>query len=116
MKKYLILVFCLGLLSCNMKNSVPTEENVENLTVSTSGAVEFLLATAIPVEGGYSFSQQAEHFEVSEIRHKEEGIFYFYKPNDGFTGNDVVKIKRADSNGAEIISETITTINIKVVE
>lgn len=114
MKKYLILIFCLALLACNSNNSVPTEENVENLTVSTSGTLEFLLATAIPVEGGYSISQQAEHFKVSEIRHKQEGIFYFYEPEEGFTGKDVVKIKRADSNGAEIISETITTINIKV--
>lgn len=114
MKKFVILIFCLGILSCESGPSIPTRENEENLSIKASDTLEFVLATAIPIEGGYSIVKQPEHSAISEIQYRQEGIVYIYKPEEGFTGKDLVTIKRADSNGAEIISETITTINIKV--
>ena len=116
MRKYFLVVFCLGLLSCNSGTSIPTEEVGKKMTIAKNDSLQLLLSTAIPIEGGYSISEQAEHFEVSEIRHQQEGIVYIYKPEAGFTGKVVVKIKRADSNGAEIYAQTITTLEISVLE
>ena len=116
MKKALLLFFCLSLFSCQEKGTLPTEEVQEKVTISNSEILEFLFSTAIPVEGGFSIVEQPENYTTSEIQHRQEGIFYIYKPEPGFTGEDMVKIKRADSNGAEIISETITTLNIEVTE
>ncbi|MFD2517302.1 hypothetical protein [Salinimicrobium flavum] len=76
--------------------------------------MEFFLASARPVEGRFSITTQAEHFTVSEIQHRDQGVCYVYKPEEGYTGADLVEIKRADSDGANIYSETITTFTIKV--
>ncbi len=116
MRKLILLVICCGFLACNDGNPLPTENLQESFTISGTDNLEFQLATAIPIEGGFSIHQQAEHFEVSEIQYQDQGVFYVYSPEEGFTGTDLVKIKRADSNGAEIVSETIITLNIKVTE
>lgn len=115
MKKLSLLIISLMLFACNSEG--PDSEKVEEtITISQTDKMEFLLATAIPIEGGFSIAEQPEHFTISEIQHQEQGIYYVYKPEEGFTGTDIVKIKREDSNGAEIYSETITTLKINVTE
>ncbi len=91
------------LFACN--NATLESENADKtVSISNTDQLEFLLSTAIPIEGGYSIEQQARNFSTSEIQYQEKGIFYIYKPKKGFTGEDLVKIKREDSNGAEIVS------------
>ena len=103
------------LLSCAADNSSEAEKQ-ETFSISNSETVEFLLSKAIPIEGGYSISKQAERYSVSEIQYKENGIFYVYAPEEGFTGTDIVEIKREDSNGAEVYSVTKTKLTIKVTD
>lgn len=113
MKNIFLLLFSLSLLSCN--DDFPKVQKVEEtVTISQTDKLEFLLSKGIPNEGGFSISQQAGNFTISEIQHLENGVFYVYAPEEGFTGTDLVKIKREDSNGAEVFSKTITTLNIKV--
>lgn len=115
MKKLSLLLISLFLFACNNEAS-DSEKVEETITIAQTDKLEFLLATAIPIEGGFSIAEQPEHFTISEIQHREQGIFYVYKPEEGFTGTDFVMIKREDSNGAEIYSETITTLTINVTE
>lgn len=97
-------------------DSIPTEKVQETYNISNDEDIEFLLSTGIPIEGSFSVHEQAKQFEISEIQHKDEGVFYIYSPKPGFTGTDMVKIKREDSNGAEVYSQTITTLRITVKE
>ncbi len=112
--KSVLLVFLFIITPGCKSDSIPTEKIQETVSISGEGTLEFLLSTAIPIEGGFSIAQQAEHFAVSEIQYQDKGIFYVYKPIEGFKGTDLVKLKREDSNGAKIFSQTITTLNIKV--
>lgn len=115
MKNFGIIIIVFSLFACN-SDSLETEIVQETVSISKTETLEFFLALAMPVEGGFSLTEQGEHFSVSEIQHRDQGVYYIYKPEEGFTGEDLVKIKRADSNGAKIYSETITTLNIKVTE
>jgi hypothetical protein len=108
----LISVFLFGCSSDSLK----TGKVADNYSVSNTGTLEIFLTEAIPVEGGYSISQQAEHFTVSELQYRDKGIYYVYVPEADFTGEDVVKITRADSNGATVYAKTVTTYEIKVTE
>lgn len=116
--KYLILVISLVLFSsCDQEDSdIEVTYKEENAEISNAEIFEIFLSKGIPVEGGFKISQQAEHFSVSEIQYKESGLYYIYVPAENFFGNDVVKILSKSSNGAEVFSETVTTINIKVTE
>lgn len=115
MKNLALIFLSVLLFSCN-KESPKSEKIQENYSVSGTGTLEVLLATAIPIEGGFSILEQAEHFNTSEIQYRNEGVFYVYVPRQGFTGIDVVKIKRSDSNGATIYAETISIYKINVHE
>lgn len=115
MKNFIFIFLSSVLFSCNDK-SPDTSKTEEIYSISRTETLEVLLATAIPIEGGYSISKQAENFEVSEIQYRDKGIYYVYAPEDGYAGTEVVKIKREDSNGAEVYAETITTLNIKVTD
>jgi hypothetical protein len=113
--KFILLALSSFVLACN-SDSIKTERAEESLTISNSENLEYQLSTGIPIEGGFSILEQAEHFELSEIQIKGGGVVYLYTPEAGFTGTDIVKIKREDSNGAEVYAQTITTINITVTE
>ena len=115
MKMLLLVVLSVFLLSCN-EDSLKSEKIQETYSISKTETLEILLATAIPIEGGYSIAEQPQHAVLSEVQYQDKGIFYVYKPEEGFTGVDVVKIKREDSNGATVYSETITTLKIEVTE
>ena len=115
MKKLVLVILSVFLFSCS-EDSIPSQKLQETYSISSTETLEILLATAIPIEGGYSISDQAENFRVSEVRYKEHGIFYVYVPKEGFNGTDVVRIKREDSNGATVYAETVTTYKINVKE
>lgn len=115
MKKFVLIVFSIVLFSCN-SDSPEVEKSEENLSISKTDTLEYFLAKAMPVEGGFSISQQANNFSISEIQHRENGVFYIYAAEEGFTGNEVVKITRKDSDGAKVYSETISVLNIEVTE
>jgi hypothetical protein len=116
MKKILLFAISLIFLACENKTSEETEAPEETLSISKADTLEYRLSKVIPTEGGFSISEQAAHAVLSEIQYREQGIFYVYAPETDFRGTEVVKIKRADSNGAEIFSETITTLEIEVTE
>ena len=113
--KNLAFIFLL-LLSTRCSTADVNEDVVKEKTVqiSKSGTFEFFLASGIPIEGGFSISQQAEHFLVSEIQSRESGLYYVYVPEENFSGTDVVKILSESSNGAEIYAESTTVLTIKV--
>ena len=115
MKNVILIVLSLFFFSCN-DDSLKSEKLQETYTVSNTETLEVLLATAIPIEGGYSIAEQPQHAVLSEVQYQDKGIFYVYTPEEGFTGVDIVKIKREDSNGATVYSETITTLKIEVTE
>ena len=115
MKSIVLVIISVFLLGCN-GDSIETGKVQDSYSISNTESLEILLSEAIPVEGGYSISNQAKHSNVSEIQYRDKGIYYVYIPEDGFAGEDVVEITRADSNGATVYSKTVTTIKINVTE
>ena len=115
MKTFLLLLLFTFAVGCE-NDSIQTEKVQEAVSISHDEDLEFLLSSGIPIEGGFSIQEQAAHFVVSEIQFKDEGVVYVYTPEAGFTGTDIVKIKREDSNGAEIYAQTIITLKITVTE
>ena len=113
--KFLLFIITIFALGCD-GDSIKTEKVQEDFTITNSEDLEVLLSTGIPIEGGFSIHEQAKRFEVSEIQINDKGVVYLYTPEPGFTGTDIIKIKREDSNGAEIYAQTITTLKITVTE
>lgn len=121
MKNFLLLISLVVLSSC-ASNDIP--EETENITyiekyftmkAAEPEAYPFLLMENFPIEGGPVISKEPEHALVSEIERTENGIFYKYKPEEGFTGRDMVEISHMISaGGPNMYPESITTINITV--
>lgn len=115
-KRLALLMTTLAFLACDKGDSLPTEEVEKNFTISSTDSLKFLLSEGIPREGGFCITEQAEHFVMSEIQYRENGLFYVYLPEKDFTGEDLVKIKREDSNGSKIYAQQVTTLKIQVTE
>ncbi|MCC8359472.1 hypothetical protein [Salinimicrobium sediminilitoris] len=115
MRNFVFVLISVFLFGCS-GDSLKTGKIADTYSVSNTETLEIFLTEAIPIEGGYNISQQAEHFTVSEIQYRDKGIYYVYVPEADFTGEDVVKITRADSNGATVYAKTVTTYNIDVTE
>lgn len=115
MRNFVFIIISIFLFGCSGE-SLKAQKVQDAYSISNTETLELLLAEAIPIESGYSISQQAEHFDVSEIQYRDKGIYYVYVPEADFTGEDVVKITRADSNGATVYAKTVTTYKIDVTE
>lgn len=111
----MLIVLSLLLINCS-RDSSETEVIGKTLSISTSETLEWQLAKGIPIEGGFAIIEQAEYSSLSEIQNRADGIYYIYTPEAGFKGTDEVKIKRADSNGARVYSETIIVLTIHVTD
>ena len=61
--------------ACDKEDSIPTEEVEKNFTISSADSLKFLLSEGIMREGGFSITEQAAHFVISEIQHRENGLF-----------------------------------------
>lgn len=114
MKNFTLLLIAIVLISCG-KEGIDTDRVNINSRIKSTESLEVELG-GIPTEGGVRITRQAENFLISEIDSREEGLFYIYQPEEGFTGTDHVEITRDNSNGFEIYSRTLTILTIEVSE
>lgn len=90
MKKiFLISILTFSLISCSNDDDVNVTS--ENINISNTETYEYDLG-GFGDEDGARISKQAEHYEISELN-RNETIVYIYKPAEGFTGSDLVKIE-----------------------
>ncbi len=70
----------------------------------------------IGIEDGLSISQQANHFEISELRRNNNTgkMIYNYKPGLNYVGTDEVEITLNISNGASIVNTIKTKILLTI--
>lgn len=115
--KYLFTVLSLLLLlGCNDEES-KIERNIttieENFTIDIESSFTYSLGN-IPTEGSIKISEQANHFELSEIITDNTGIVFQYKPEKNFIGNDYIEITRLDGYGNNHFGKTIFKISITI--
>ena len=110
-----LLVLAFLIFSCSENNLAENSTRIERNIKSTED-LAILLAPGMPVEGGISITTQAKNYTLSEIQHREEGVFYHYEPEEGFTGNDIVEITQKHSDGARVYAQTIPKVIINVTE
>ncbi len=81
-----------------------TSTETEVISAVLSGAETYELDLASGDEDGARVVEQAQHFEVSEIRRDESTLWvarYVYEPAAGFVGNDRVELEvLSGSDGA----------------
>lgn len=69
----------------------------------------------IGIEDNMSISQQAYHFETSELKRDNTGkMIYTYKPILNYVGTDEVEISLGISNGASIVNTIKTKIKVTI--
>lgn len=123
MKKSLLLIIALIIAGCsNRRDGNDTKktssEDLWKISTKASENVQhrYQLMENFPIEGGPVITEEPEHAVVSEIEYSEDGIYYVYQPEAGFTGTDEVEISNNISNGAEIVAQTIFKLTIEVNE
>ena len=102
-----------SLFSCSNDDVNVTTENV---TISNSETYQYNLG-GFGDEEGVKISKQAEHYEISELN-RSETIVYIYKPEEGFSGSDLVKIEiitGSDGSSPGSVSKVVE-INFNVTE
>lgn len=115
--KYIFTVLSLLLLfGCNDEES-KIEKNIttieENFTIDIGSSFTYSLGN-IPTEGSVKISEQANHFELSEIITGNTGIVFQYKPEKNFIGDDYIEIIRLDGYGNNRFVKTIFKISITI--
>lgn len=123
MNKILLLILSVIMLSCSEKagdNDLEKRyrEDTFLISVKATDNVEqkYLLMENFPTEGGPVITKDPDHASVSEIEYSS-GIYYVYKPKDGFTGTDRVEItNNISAGGKEIIAQDILRLTIEVSE
>lgn len=100
------------LFGCN-KGDLEIEENVtiieESISIGIGNSLTYSLGN-FSSEGNLRISQQANHFETSEIKTGNSGKEFHYKPITGFVGKDYVEITQTygnDINGATVFKLSI---------
>jgi hypothetical protein len=69
----------------------------------------------IGIEDNMSISQQASHFETSELKRDNTGkIIHTYKPSLNYVGTDEVEVSLDISNGATIANTSKTKIKLTI--
>lgn len=109
LKSIFTLIF-IGLISCeNLEEEVVNDFKTQEVNIS--GDVPYVIdlyVDAIPVEGGFTIEEQAEHASISEIIFNTISdtlrVQFIYQPESGFRGVDRVVLKECISNGAECVS------------
>ena len=103
---FLVLVLSCSLFSCSSDDDVNV--TTENVSISNSEIYEYDLG-AFGDEDGARISKQAHHYEISELN-RNAIIVYTYKPEEGFSGLDFVKIEittGSDGSGSGSVSKII---------
>ncbi|WP_424492691.1 hypothetical protein [Salinimicrobium sp. GXAS 041] len=125
MKKIFSLLILSLFFACsenkNEKQNVDQTMKEETFTISkkTSENLKhrYLLTESIPTEGGPKITADAQHAAFSKIEYQQDGIFYVYQPEEGFTGTDEVEITHYISpGGPEMTATGVTKLQIVVSE
>ena len=112
---YSLTLFGLILLFSCSKEELKTDENIaiveESISVGIGNSFTYSLGH-FSSEGALEISQQANHFETSEITTGNSGMEFLYKPITGFIGKDYVEITQTYGNN--ISGATIFKLSINV--
>lgn len=104
---YLIILAILAgaIVSCEKKHDDP---NAIHVSVKSGETYQTNLGRTA-IEEGMRISRQAAHFSVSKLgQDSTMNWIYSYKPVDGFTGTDEVKLTRDISTGGMPTDSVIT--------
>lgn len=123
MNKILLLILSLIVLSCSEKvggDDLEKRYTQDTFLISVKATdnmeQKYLLLENFPTEGGPVITKDPSYATVSEIEYSD-GIYYVYKPIDGFTGTDRVEItNNISAGGKEIIAQDILQLTIEVSE
>ncbi len=125
MKKIFSLLVLALFFACSENNSVNEDVKQtmeeETFTISTKTSEDlkhrYLLMEAFPTEGGPKITADAQHAAFSEIEYQQDGIFYVYQPEEGFTGTDEVEITHyISAGGPEMTASKVVKLKIEVSE
>ncbi len=105
---FLIFVLTMCMVSCSGDDIDVTTENISLLNTET---YEYDLG-AFGIEDGARISKQAEHYEISELN-RNETIVYTYKPANGFTGSDQVRIEIITGSDGASAGSVSSIVEIK---
>lgn len=94
--------------SCSKHHNDPNDPNAVQVTVKSGETYQKDMGRTA-IEEGMRISRQAEHFSVSKLA-QDSAIhwIYTYKPAEGFTGTDEVKLTRDISPGGIPTDSVIT--------
>jgi len=75
----------------------------ETIKVSLNGTelYQYKIAEAVPTEGGYEITSQAENYQISEMNWGE----YQFQAKEGFKGSETVEIVLSTSIGDNNFTE-----------
>lgn len=110
---FLLVTFLI--FSCDRDDFAKKPIRIER-NISNTKSLGILLSRGMPVECGISITTQEKNYTLSEIRHREEGVFYLYEPKEGFPGTDTVEIPQEHSDGTKVYAQTATKVIISVTE
>lgn len=125
MKRIVSLLLLVLVFACSEKNeneeeiTKSYEDDTFTISLKTSEDLkhQYLLSESFPTEGGYVITKEPEYAAFSKIEYKQEGIFYVYQPEQGFTGTDEVEItNNISAGGPEPVAQTILELQIEVAE
>lgn len=110
----------LMLASCKDQNNEQNSDAVKtNIDIETQSGELFIhpISDAIPTEGGYEITRQAQNYNKSKIINggQKASIEYHHQSKEGFTGTETVEItsKYSIGDGNFKVGEIIT-LNITV--
>ena len=105
----------LGILaSCKKANLDNDKQQTTTPTIKKNELFQYEFGL-IGIEDDISVSQQANHFETSELKRDSTGkIIYTYKPSLNYVGTDKVEISLGISDGATIVNTFKTKIKLTI--
>ena len=118
MKKLLLafaIMFGLAILtSCKKESQDNTKQQTITPNIKKNELFKYEFGL-IGLEDNMFISQQANHFEKSELKRDNTGrIIYTYKPSLNYVGTDEVEVSLGISNGATIINTIKSKIKLTI--
>jgi hypothetical protein len=94
-KQIIHLALFVILLSCSKR-----VETIINANTISNELWTYDLATGIPVEAGFSITEEPSNAIRSELNWDDDGVYkYFYRSEQGFVGQERITIQLATSPG-----------------
>lgn len=108
-------MFGLGILaSCTKANQNIANQQTITPTIKKNESFQYKFGL-IGIEDKMSISQQANHYETSELKRDNTGkMIYTYKPSLNYVGTDEVEISLGISDGAKIVKTIKTKIKLTI--